>query len=630
MNRTTNFINKPSFSLCFRYPFSCSATQPVQPVYDLSTCIASLQACARYKSLRKGKQIHAYMLTNGFLCSPLSITSLINMYSKCNQMGDAVSTFYYRFHDHNVFAYNAVIAGFTANGLARNAFEFYNRMRLTYVVPDKFTFPCVIRACCSIREVMKIHSLVIKLGLELDVYVGSALVNTYLKFLLVKEAQKVFEELPSRDIVLWNAMVNGFAQIGRFDEALVVFRTMGEEGVMPSRFTVTGVLSIFAMMGDFDHGRAIHAIALKMGYDSHFEVANALIDMYGKCKFTEDALDIFDMMIEKDIYSWNSIIAVHEQCGYHDETLRLFYRMLGAGILPDLVTITIVVPACSHLSALMHGREIHGYMIKNGVGKGDVNKEDVNDVLMANAIMDMYAKCGSMRNAYMVFDKMKNKDIASWNIMITGYGMHGNANEALDMFSRMCETQIEVDEVTLVGVLSACSHAGLVSEGRELLRQMRSKYGVIPTIEHYTCVVDMLGRAGHVVEAFELVQNMPIQANAVVWRALLAACRLHRNSDIAKVAAQKLMEIDPGHSGNYVLTSNIFVDTGQYEEVSEVRQTMRQHNVQKAPGCSWTELKDGMHAFVNGDRSHPKANFIYAQLDSLTARLREHGYVPQL
>ncbi|KAL6188649.1 hypothetical protein ACLB2K_040040 [Fragaria x ananassa] len=604
--------------------------QPVQPVYDLSTCIASLQACARYKSLQKGKQIHANMVTNGFLCSPLSITSLINMYSKCNQMDDTVSTFYYRFHDPNVFAYNAVIAGFTANGLARNAFEFYNRMRLTCVMPDKFTFPCVIRACCSIREVMKIHSLVIKLGLELDVYVGSALVNTYLKFLLVKEAQKVFEELPSRDIVLWNAMVNGFAQIGRFDEALVVFRTMSEEGVMPSRFTVTGVLSIFAMMGDFDHGRAIHAIALKMGYDSHFEVANALIDMYGKCKFTEDALDIFEMMVEKDIYSWNSIIAVHEQCGYHDETLRLFYRMLGAGILPDLVTITIVVPACSHLSALMHGREIHGYMIKNGVGKGDVNKEDVNDVLMTNAIMDMYAKCGSMRNAYMVFDKMKNKDIASWNIMITGYGMHGNANETLDMFSRMCETQIEVDEVTLVGVLSACSHAGLVSEGRELLRQMRSKYGVIPTIEHYTCVVDMLGRAGHVVEAFELVQNMPIQANAVVWRALLAACRLHRNSDIAKVAAQKLMEIAPWHSGNYVLTCNIFVDTGQYEEVSEVRHTMRQHNVQKAPGCSWTELKDGVHAFINGDRSHPKANFIYAQLDSLTAQLHEHGYVLQL
>ncbi|XP_024171907.1 pentatricopeptide repeat-containing protein At3g14730 [Rosa chinensis] len=276
-------------------------------------------------------------------------------------------------------------------------------MRLASVVPDKFTFPCAIRACCGVLEVLKAHPLVVKLGLELDVYVGSALVNTYFKSVLVEEAQKVFEELPSRDVVLWNAMVNGFAQIGCFDEALVVFRVMGEERVESSRFTVTGVLSIFAMMGDFDNGRAVHGFVLKMGYDSHFEVSNALIDMYGKCKLTEDALDIFEMMIDKDIYSWNSIIAMHEQCGYHDETLKLLYRMLGAGVLPDLVTITIVVPAWSHLAALMYGREIHGYMIKNEIGK-DVNKEDVNDVLMTNAIMDMHTKCGSTRNAYMVFD----------------------------------------------------------------------------------------------------------------------------------------------------------------------------------------------------------------------------------
>ncbi|XP_050368308.1 pentatricopeptide repeat-containing protein At3g14730-like [Argentina anserina] len=628
MKRTTNLLQKPSFSLSFRYPF-CSATQPVQPVYDLNNCIASLKACALNKSLTKGKQIHAYILRNGFLwaphitsLAPQSITSLINMYSKCNRMGHAVSTFYCEFHYHNLFAYNAIIAGFSANGLARNAFEFYNRMRLTGILPDAFTFPCMIKACSGVLEVMKIHSLVVKLGLDLDIYVGSALVNTYLKFLFVKEAQTVFEELPYKDVVLWNAMVNGFAQIGRFDEALIVFRIMGEEGVMPSRFTVTMVLPIFAIMGDFDHGRAMHAFALKMGCDSHREVSNALIDMYGKCKFTEDALEIFDMMIEKDIYSWNSIIAVHEHCYYHEATLQLFSRMLGAGILPDIVTLTIVVPACAHLAVLMYGREIHGFMIKNWIGKGDVQ--------MTNAIMHMYSKCGSMRNALRIFDQMRNKDVASWNIMITGYGMHGNANEALDMFSRMCEAQIEVDEITMVGVLSACSHAGLVSEGRELLRQMSSKYRVTPTIGHYTCVVDMLGRAGHVEEAFELLQNMPVQANPVVWRALLGACRLHRNTDIAKVAAQKLMGLDPVGSGNYVLTSNILVDTGEFEEVTEVRHKMKEHNVQKAPGCSWTELKDGVHAFINGDRAHPKANLIYAQLDSLTARLREHGYVMQL
>lgn len=525
-----------------------------------------------------------------------------------------------------MFAYNAVIAGFIANGLARHGFEFYRRMRLTGVVPDKFTFPCVIRACSGVLEVRKIHGLVVKFGLELDVYIGSALVSTYLKLGLMEEAQEVFEELPVKDVVLWNAMVNGFAQIGRLEEALVVFRMMGEEGVVPSRFTVTGVLSIFGVMGDFDNGRAVHGFAMKMGYDSGIEVLNALIDMYGKCKCVGDALEIFEMMIEKDIYSWNSIMAVHEQCGDLDGTLRLFDRMLSAGVLPDLVTITTVLPVCSHLAALMHGREIHGYMIKNGLEK-DVN-EHVDDVQMTNAVMDMYAKCGSMRNAYMIFDKMRNKDVASWNIMIKGYGMHGYGSKALDMFSDMCEAQIPLDEVSFVGVLSACSHAGLVREGREFLRQMKSKYGMAPTIEHYTCVVDMLGRAGHLQEAYELVLEMPIETNPVLWRALLAACRLHGNQDLAEVAAQKVNELDPGHCGNYVLMSNIYVENGRYEEVSEIRHTMRQQNVKKTPGCSWIELKNGVHAFITGDRAHPKANFIYAELDSLTARLREHGYVP--
>ncbi|XP_068321921.1 pentatricopeptide repeat-containing protein At3g14730 [Pyrus communis] len=625
MNKATNLFRNPSVSLRLSSSFSHSAAlSPTQPPHDLAACIASLQACARRQNLRKGKQVHSFMLANGFLRSPLSTTSLINMYSKCNQMDDAVSTFNYQSFDHNVFAYNAVIAGFIANGLGRDGFEFYRRMRFAGVVPDKFTFPCVIRGCSGVLELRKIHGLVVKFGLELDVYVGSALVNTYLKFGLMEEAQEVFDELPVRDVVLWNAMVNGFAQIGRLEEALAVFRMMGEEGVVPSRFTVTGVLSVFAVMGGFNNGRAVHGFATKMGYDSGVEVLNALIDMYGKCKCVGDALKIFEMMVEKDIYSWNSIIAVHEQCGDHDGTLRLFDRMLRAGVLPDLVTITTVLPVCAHLAALMHGREIHGYMIKHGLER-DVN---VDDVQITNAVMDMYAKCGSMRNAYMVFDKMRNKDVASWNIMIMGYGMHGYGSRALDVFSDMVEAQIRLDEVTFVGVLSACSHTGLVREGREFLRQMKSKYGVVPTIEHYTCVVDMLGRAGHLEEAYELVLEMPIETNPVLWRALLAACRLHGNQDLAEVAGQKVIELDPGHSGNYVLMSNLYVANGQYDEVTEVRHSMSQQNVKKTPGCSWIELKDGVHAFITGDRAHPKANFIYAELDSLTARLGEIGCVP--
>ncbi|KAK4268687.1 hypothetical protein QN277_025303 [Acacia crassicarpa] len=597
-----------------------------QPYYDLTICISSLQACALRRNLFKGKEIHSYILKNGFLHSPLSVTSLINMYSKCSLMNYALKVFNYpTLDDKNVYAYNAIISGFIANGFAHDTFEVYTQMRCVGVLPDKFTFPCVIRSCGDAMdafEVKKIHGLLFKLGLELDVFVGSALVNTYLKFGLMVEAQEVFDELTIRDVVLWNSMVNGYVQIARFDEALEVFMLMFLNGVIPNRYTVTGVLSIFAMTGDFDNGRAIHGFVIKMGYDSVVAVANALIDMYGKCRCLIDAFNIFEAMDEKDIFSWNSMLSIHEYCGDHCGTLRVFSMMLGELVKPDLVTITNVLPAFSRLAALVHGREVHGHMIINGFGK--------DDCLVNNAVMDMYAKCGDMRYAHLVFDNMRVKDVASWNIMIMGYGMHGCGNEALEFFSRLCQTQLAPDEITFVGLLSACSHAGMVKKGREILAEMESKYGVSPTIEHYTCVIDMLGRAGQLQEAYDLVLTMPIEANPIGWRALLAACHLHKNTDLAKIAAMKVIEIDPGHSGNYVLMSNVYGVAGRYEQVSEVRHSMRQENVKKTPGYSWIELTDGVHFFVTGDRNHPNTDFIRDGLNSLTALLREHGYVPSI
>ncbi|XP_022146374.1 pentatricopeptide repeat-containing protein At3g14730-like [Momordica charantia] len=577
--------------------------------YDVASCNFSLQSYANHKHLTKGKQLHSLMITSGFIHLPSSVTSLINMYSKCNQMEQAVLVFHDPYHDRNVFAYNAIIAGFVANGLAGQGIRFYKRMKSAGVMPDKFTFPSVVRACCEVMEVRKIHGCLFKMGLESDVFVASALVNTYLKIDLMEDAEKVFEELPIRDAALWNAMINGYAQIGCLNKALDVFRKMGEEGISPCRFTITGILSIFSLMGDINNGRAIHGIVTKMGYSPCVAVSNALIDMYGKCKNIEDALVIFEMINEKDLFSWNSIISVHEQCGNHDDTLRLFGKMLGSRVLPDVVTITSVLPACSHLAALMHGREIHGYMIVNGLGK-DENSEDAVDVLLNNAVMDMYAKCGCMKNALIVFDRMSNKDVASWNIMITGYAMHGYGKEALDMFLHMCEAQIKPDAVTFVGVLSACSHAGFVHQGRSFLAQMELKFGVVPSIEHYTCIIDMLGRAGHLGEAYELAQRIPLQGNLVLWMALLGACRLHGDADLGKVVGEKIMQLEPKNcgSGSYTLMSSMYGVVGRYEEAFEVRRTMREQNVKKTPGCSWIELKDGLRVFSTGDRTHPELN----------------------
>ncbi|KAL6498530.1 hypothetical protein OROHE_026627 [Orobanche hederae] len=611
-------LRKPHFQ------FSCkfSSKSKSSPLLNLQTCIYLLQSCAQNQELAKGRKIHARMLVSGHLGSPLSATSLINMYSKCNSIADSISVFHASTHIHNVFVYNSIIAGLTVNGLPAEAFELYRRMRSYGVDPDKFTFPCVVKACSNILDLKNVHGVLFKHRLTFDLYIGSALLHCYLKFELMGDAVQLFERLPVKDdIVLWNAMINGYVQIREFGEALMIFRRITENGLVPNRFTVTGVLSALSFAGDIYNGKLVHTFSIKMGYGSGVGVSNALIDMYGKCGHLTDALIVFDDMIDKDIYSWNSIISVHEQCGDHGGALSLLKGMLSSGFQPDLVTITAALPACAHLAALMHGMEIHCYIITNGLDK------IVNNTYTVNAIMDMYTKCGSMREARLVFDEMKIKDVASWNIMVMGYGMHGFGNQALDTFSRMCESGLKPDEISFVGLLAACNHAGFVSRGRELLLEMQTGYGVSPTIEHYACVIDMLGRAGQLEEAFELISNMPIEPNQVAWRAFLSACWFHGNADLAEVAAKRVLELEPEHCGNYVLMSNIYGASGRYNEVAELRHAMREHDVRKSPGCSWVELGDGIHVFLNGDRNHPEERSVYDGLDSLIACLCVHGYV---
>ncbi|KAL9224411.1 hypothetical protein vseg_000445 [Gypsophila vaccaria] len=602
---------------------STFSRQPVKPnIKTIPGCISFLQSFAQHVNLSKGKELHSWMLRHNLLTSPLAVTSLINMYSKCNHMSHAVSVFESLGSFRNVYAYNAIIAGFVGNKLYDEGFNFYLDMRSQGVAPDKFTFPCVIKGCSDVVEIRKIHALLFKYGLNLDVFIGSALVNCYLKFKSINDAYIVFDDLPVRDVVLCNAMINGFVHIGEFKMALQVFRMMNEGETMPNNFTVTGCLSALTMSGDLDNGYAMHGFVIKKGYESVLAVSNALMDMYGKCKCLDDVLLIFHDMAEKDIFSWNTLLSVHQQSGDYHGTMDLFHRMLDAGVRPDLVTITTVLPACPPLAALLHVKEIHRYMIANGMGSCR-NINDFENLLVNNVLLDAYTKCGSMKYAYQVFNCMTLKDVASWNIMIMGYGMHGRGSEALSMFDFMCADRITPDEITFVGVLSACSHSGFLSRGREYLSQMESVYGLVPTIEHYACVIDMLGRAGQLDEAYELLVTMPIESNAVAWRCFLAACGLHGNASLAEVAAKNLLELDPDHCGSYVLMSNVYGASGRYEEVSDVRLTMRGQNIKKKPGYSWIEVNNVIHFFVNADRDHPEANSIYDSLDSLMVPLCE-------
>ncbi|KAI4304456.1 hypothetical protein MLD38_039963 [Melastoma candidum] len=259
--------------------------------------------------------------------------------------------------------------------------------------------------------------------------------------------------------------------------------------------------------------------------------------------------------------------------------------MLQAGLLPDLVTVTIVLPACSTSASLACGRGIHGYMVVSGMADR-IGYSGFDETLVKNAVMDMYVKCGNLTDALSVFKSMVNKDVASWNIMIMGYGMQGYGSEAVDFFKMMCEEKIKPDEASFVAVLSACSHAGLVDKGRELLSRMVIEYGIAPTRKHYACIVDMLGRANCIEEAYEVASTMLVEANPVIWRSLLSACHLHGNARIAQLASRKVAELDPAHCGSYVLISNACLSSGRYEEVVDVRRMMRERRVRKIQGRS--------------------------------------------
>ncbi|CAH8391255.1 unnamed protein product [Eruca vesicaria subsp. sativa] len=590
--------------------------------HNVATCIAALQRCAHRNDAVSGSELHGFMLRKGLLeHSPRAVTSLVNMYAKCGLMRRAISVSDGS-SERDVFAYNAIISGFVVNGFPFDAVEMYGEMRGKGVSPDKYTFPSLLKGSDALQDwdVKKVHGLGFKLGFDSDCYVGSALVSCYLKFRLVEDAQKVFDELPERDdSVLWNALVIGYSQIFKFEEGLRVFSQMREEGVGLSRHTITGVLSAFTVSGDLENGRLVHGLAVKTGFDSGVVVSNALIDMYGKSRWLEEAVKIFEGMDdERDIFTWNSVLCVHDYCGDHDGALAMFKRMICSGIRPDLVTLTTILPTCGRLAALNQGREIHGYMIVNGLLNRNSNDEFIN-----NSLMDMYAKCGDMRDAQTVFDSMRNKDSASWNIMINGYGVQSCGKLALDMFSRMCEAGVRPDEITFVGLLQACNHSGFLSDGRRFLAQMETVYNVIPTSDHYSCVIDMLGRAGKLQEAYKLAVTMPVEDNPVVWRSILASCRIHGNIDLSLLARERLYALEPENCGGSsdILMSNLYMEAGEYERVLDIREKMKQHNVNKTPGCSWIEIKHEAHRFYYRDKTHPEFESIDACLTPLTSHM---------
>jgi pentatricopeptide repeat protein len=448
-----------------------------------------------------------------------------------------------------------------------------------------------------------------------DVSVGKIDVRA----LLMDSVRKIFDMMPKKDLISWNTVIAGNAQNGMYEEALTMVREMGNANLKPDSFTLSSVLPIFAEYVDVIKGKEIHAYAIRHGFDVDLFIGSSLIDVYAKCTRVEDSCRVFNLLSQRDAISWNSIIAGCVQNGLFDEGLRFFRHMLKAKIKPRHVSFSSIMPACAHLTTLHLGKQLHGYIIRGGFN---------DNVFIASSLVDMYAKCGNIRIARWIFDEMELHDMVSWTAIIMGYALHGHAHDAISLFEQMEMEGVKPNVGAFVAVLTACSHAGLVDEAWKYFNSMTQDFGIAPGLEHYAAVADLLGRAGRLEEAYKFISNMHIGPTGSVWSTLLAACRVHKNVELAEKVADKIFRVDPENIGAYILLSNIYSAARRWKDAANLRISLKKKGMKKKPACSWIEVKNKTHAFVAGDKSHPYHDRINEALEVLLEQMEREGYVP--
>ncbi|XP_010275359.1 PREDICTED: pentatricopeptide repeat-containing protein At5g66520-like [Nelumbo nucifera] len=420
---------------------------------------------------------------------------------------------------------------------------------------------------------------------------------------------------------MWNSMIRGYAHSPNPIEAIFLYRKMLEQRHLPNNYTFPFVLKACTHLMDLNLGLGVHGTVIKCGFeDSDAFIQTSLVNFYASCGSIETARLLFDRCPERDVTSWNALIKGYVRSNRYLDAIRVFRLMQDRrDVRADEITLLGVALACTQLGALDMGRWVHAYIDKNHVKLS---------ASLGTALIDMYAKCGSIDVAMHLFERMPEKDVRTWSVMIGGLAVHGLAYEALELFSEMQRFGINPDSVTFTGVLCACSHAGMVEEGLQILDKMGKVYSVEPTIEHYGCIVDLLGRSGCLEEALGLIRRIPLKPDAVLWGALLVACRSHNNVAMGELVAKEMLKLDPHHCGAHVFLSNVYASTGRWSEVEQVRSSMKEQGIRKPPGSSLIELNGDVHEFIAGDRSHPQINQIHMMLDEIATLLSLQGHVP--
>ncbi|KAH7549987.1 hypothetical protein JRO89_XS13G0114200 [Xanthoceras sorbifolium] len=494
---------------------------------------------------------------------------------------------------------------------------------------NQLTYELLLLSCTrhhSLSDARSVHSHLVDNGFDQDPFLATKLINMYAELGSIDHVRQVFDKTRNRTIYVWNALFRSLTLAGHGEEVLDLYRRMNRTGIPSDRFTYTYVLKACAASNCssslLNRGKEIHGHILRHGYDVNVHVMTTLVDMYARLGCVTYASVVFREMGVKNVVSWSAMIACYARNEMPFEALELFREMMieTHDTDPNSVTMVSVLQACAALAALEQGKLLHGYILRRGL----------NSILpVISALMIMYAKCGKLELGQRLFDQMDKKDVVSWNSLISSYGVHGFGEKAIQIFEEMINRGVSPSPISFISVLGACSHAGLVEEGKRLFESMRRDHKVLPGVEHYACMVDLLGRANMLEEAAKIIEDMRIEPGPRVWGSLLGSCRIHCNVELAERASKRLFKLEPTNAGNYVLLADVYAEANMWDEVKRVRKMLEARGLQKIPGRSWIEVKRKMHSFVSVDEFNQQFEELHAFLLKLCSEMKEKGYVPQ-
>ncbi|PHT31550.1 hypothetical protein CQW23_27887 [Capsicum baccatum] len=587
------------------------------------TYVAALSCCTSLGDERIGKELHGRLCrTEGSLNNFVS-NCLVNFYGKRGLLKSARIVFDGILEPDEVTWASLISCYFHCGEYEKGLDMFVLALRGGLIV-NEFLCGSVLGACAVIKSLqlgMQIHGLVVKFGVGMDQFVLTGLINFYVKCGRLDLARRAFDEADGAELHAWTAMIGGCVQFGSGREAIKLFCKLLSSGLKPSERTFSSVLGAFADVKEVRAGKLIHCRVVKLGFDSFSFVRNALLDFYSKGDLFEESLKLFQEMKERDVVSWNTLIAGCVSSGRYEDAMRFLREMLLEGFEPSLYTYSSILSICGDLPAIEWGKQTHSRVLKS--------RFDSN-VVVDSSLVDMYAKCGRLGYARRVFDILPARNLVSWNSMIVGYSQHGFGTEALEIYDMMQSNGVKPNDITFLGMLSACGHVGLLDEGLQHFTSMTKVHGIIPRTDHLACIVSLFARKGKTKEAYGFIKSFSGEPNKVVWRCLLSGCKANRDFILAKYAAEKILDIDPDDTSAYIVLANIYAELQMWDETAKIRKLIKEKALKKETGHSWIELQNKMYTFSACHIMSLQESNLQHVLTGLTTQLLDSGYVPDL